>query len=137
MKKFYLDTSIWIDIYEDRRGFHNEPLGKYGLKLLYQIKNKGYILVISDILLIELEGRYSLAEINGMFKFFEDHIEKVKSTTEQTGEARKLSNNRNVPMGDALHAILARDNELILITRDNDFKKLKDISKFSKPEEFI
>jgi len=37
--------------------------------------------------------------------------------------------NRNVPRGDALHAIIARDHKLILITRDNHFKKLEDISK--------
>lgn len=37
----------------------------------------------------------------------------------------------------ALHAIVARDNGLILITRDNHFRVLQDISKYYKPEELI
>ena len=28
--KYYLDTSIWIDVYEDRKGYNNEPLGEMG-----------------------------------------------------------------------------------------------------------
>jgi len=35
LMKFYLDTSIWIDIYEDRKGYNSEPLGNYGFKLIY------------------------------------------------------------------------------------------------------
>ena len=42
-----------------------------------------------------------------------------------------------MPLGDVLHSLLARDNGLILVTRDNHFKELKDISKFYKPEELI
>jgi len=42
-----------------------------------------------------------------------------------------------VPAGDALHAIVARDNDLILVTRDRHFRKLEDISKHYKPEELI
>lgn len=135
--RYYVDTSIWIDIYEDRKGHHNEPLGDYALKFFAILKATGKTLVISDLLLRELESFYSLAEINGMMKPFEHIIEKVIATKEQREEARKLAQERDIPPGDALHAILARDHKLILITRDNDFRKLTDISKYHKPEDII
>ena len=52
-------------------------------------------------------------------------------------EAKKIAKERNLPSGDALHSIIARDNDLILVTRDNHFKELTDISKYYKPEEII
>ena len=136
-EKYLNDTSIWMDLYEDRKGFAGEPLCDYALKLFIQIKAKKYKIVISDLLLKELELHYSLAAINGMMNPFEDLIEKVIVTKEQRDEAKKISLERNVPPNDFLHAILARDNKSILVTRDNHFKQLKDISNYHKPEELI
>ena len=136
-KKYYLDTSIWIDAYHDRRGYAGEPLGYFAEKLLLSIRKKGDALVISDILIKELERRYSMAEINGMIKPFEDLLIKSISTTAQKDEAKQLARERNVPFGDALHAIIARDKGFTLITRDNDFRRLTDITPYYKPEEVI
>lgn len=72
-----------------------------------------------------------------MFKPFEKIIKKVIVTKEQREEAKRISEERNIPRGDALHAIIARDSKLILVTRDNHFKKLEDISKYYKPENLI
>jgi len=137
MNKYYADTSIWIDLYEDRKGFNNEKLGDYALDLFYFIIDKNHKLIISDMLIKELGINYTTAQINGMMKIYGNLIEKVKITTKQRDEAKKLSLERNLPYGDALHAIIARDNNLILVTRDNHFKKLTDISKYYKPEELI
>ena len=59
-EKYYIDTSIWIDLYEDRKGYQDEPLGEYALKLLSFIKANKADLFISDMLIRELEGYYSL-----------------------------------------------------------------------------
>ena len=134
-EKYYIDTSIWMDLLEDRKGYNNEPLGDFALKLFSLVKAKKSTLIISDILIRELEGYYSLEEINGMMLPFQKIIEKVIATKEQRVEARKIAEERNLPPGDCLHAILARDNEFILITRDKDFNHLKDISSYHKPEE--
>jgi predicted nucleic acid-binding protein len=136
-EKYIIDTSIWVDIYEDRKGFNNEPLGDYALKLLTKIKAKQDIIVLTDLLVRELESNYSIPEINGMFKPFEKIIQKAIATKEQRDEAKKLAEERDVPKGDALHAILARDLNIILVTRDRHFKQLEDISKHYKPEEII
>jgi len=134
-EKYYIDTSIWMDLLEDRKGYNNEPLGDYALKLFSLIKAKKSTLIISDILIRELEGYYSLEEINGMMLPFQKIIEKIIATKEQRVEARKIAEERNLPPGDCLHAILARDNDFILITRDKDFKLLEDITSHYKPEE--
>jgi predicted nucleic acid-binding protein len=134
-EKYYIDTSIWMDLLEDRKGFNNEPLGNFALKLFALIKAKKATLVISDILIRELEGYYSLEEINGMMFPFKKIIKKVIATKEQRIEARKIAEERDLPPGDCLHAIIARDNNFILVTRDKDFKQLEDITSHHKPEE--
>lgn len=136
-EKYYIDTSIWMDIYENRKGYNNEPLGEFALKLFALIKAKNYKLVISDLLIRELEVNYSIAEINGMMKPFENIIEKVVATSKQRDESKSISNERNIPPGDVLHAIIARDNKLTLITRDKHFRELEDISEHHKPEDLI
>jgi len=135
--KYYLDTSIWIDIYEDRKGYDKEPLGDFAWKLISFIKTNKNKLIITDLLIRELEINYSLEEINGIMKPFEDILEKIIVVKQQRDEAKKIAEERNVPSGDALHAIIARDCNLILVTRDNHFKKLQDICKSYKPEDII
>ena len=39
-ERYFIDTSIWMDFYEDRAGFKGEPLGDYAFKLLSKIKAK-------------------------------------------------------------------------------------------------
>ena len=112
-------------------------MGDFALKLFSLIKAKNHRLIISDLLIRELEMNYSMAEINGMIKPFEKIIEKVVATSKQRDEAKSISKKRDIPPGDVLHAIIARDNKLILITRDKHFRELEDISEHHKPENII
>jgi predicted nucleic acid-binding protein len=137
VEKYYVDTSIWMDLVEDRKGYNDEPLGNYALKLFALIKAKKHKMVVSDLLVRELESNYSMEEINGMMLPFQKIMEKVFVTTEQRDEAKRIAQERNLPPGDVLHAIIARDNNYIMITRDKHFKELEDITKHSKPEEII
>ena len=126
-----------MDLLEDRKGYNNEPLGEYALKLFSLIKAKKNTLIITDLLIRELESNYSMEEINGMVLPFQKIIEKIFVTKEQRDEAKKLGQERNLPPGDALHAIIARNHKLIMITRDKHFRQLEDIAKHYKPEELI
>ena len=135
--RHYLDTSIWVDLYEDRKGYNQEPLGDFAWKLFGIIKAKRGVLVISDLLIRELESNYSIEEINGMIKPFSGMIQKVTANSKQRDEAKRIALERDVPPGDVLHAIVARDYNLVLITRDRHFIELEDISKHYKPEELI
>ncbi|MBW2984100.1 PIN domain-containing protein [Candidatus Woesearchaeota archaeon] len=134
-EKYYLDSSIWMDLYEDRKGYKGEPLGDFAWKLFGFIKANKSKIVISDLIIRELEMNYSVPAINGMMKPFEDLLERISIAPEERDEAEKLAEERHIPKGDALHAILARNHKLVLIARDNHFKELEDISKHHKPED--
>ena len=135
--RYLIDTSIWIDLYENRKGFNNEPLGDYARKLFTKILKEQDQIIKTELLIRELESNYSVEQINGMFSPFERIAKRVHITKEQEKESEKIAMLRKVPKGDALHAILAHDHKLILVTRDNHFKELKDISKYYKPEDLI
>jgi len=51
MIKYYIDTSIWMDLLENRIGYNREPLGDYALRLFSLILSKRYKIVISDLLI--------------------------------------------------------------------------------------
>ncbi|MBT3465132.1 PIN domain-containing protein [archaeon] len=136
-KKYFIDTSIWIDLREDRKGFNSEPLGDYALKLFIKIMVEKNIIVISDHIQRELESNYGIPEIRGFFLPFKNFLEKIYVKDEQREEAKIIGKQKKVPKGDTLHAIIARDYNLTLITRDKHFKELDVISKHYKPENII
>ena len=136
-QRFYLDSSIWIDIYEDRKGYQGELLGRFGIRLLGMLVDRKEELVITDLLIEELKQFYTDDEIIGMFNPFQQIIIKILLTAEQSEEGRLLGAERHVPKADAMHAVIARDHNLLLIARDNHFRKLDDISPHHRPEELI
>ncbi|MBI2147201.1 PIN domain-containing protein [Candidatus Woesearchaeota archaeon] len=64
-------------------------------------------------------------------------MKKVQITKEQVREARKISKQRNIPLGDAVHAVVAREYQAVLVSRDWDFTKVRDIVQTKKPEELV
>ncbi|MBW2971681.1 type II toxin-antitoxin system VapC family toxin [Candidatus Woesearchaeota archaeon] len=136
-QRFYIDSSIWMDIYEDRRGYSGEPLALYGLRLLELILAKRETLIITDTLIDELSFYYSPEQLNGMLSPFHGLTEKIMASAKQKEEAERLASERSVPRGDTLHAVISRDHNLILVTRDRHFRKLEDVSSHHTPEELI
>ena len=134
MDQFYLDTSIWIDFYE-RRGEN----GKAAADFMFRILSTKRTIFISDFVLKEMKCLgYSQDEINKMLSITKpDNIRKVHLFKEQLEEANRIAAKRKIPRGDAIHGILARDNNAILISRDRDFEKIKEIVLTKKPEEII
>ena len=134
MKYFYFDTSIWMDIY-DKRGVH----GDVAKKLLEKIIHEDFFVVYSDVIFTELKRlNYSDFEINQMLSIAKpNHIKRIQSTKEQIEEAVRLAWQRDVPFRDALHALICRDHDLQLVSRDWDFEKLKDVARAMKPEDLV
>ena len=58
-------------------------------------------------------------------------------TRDEYAEADKISKERRVLLGDALHAIIARDNDAILVSQDKHFQLLKDVVYVKRPEQLI
>lgn len=134
MRSYYFDTSIWLDYYLKR-----EENGEAARKLILKIVKEGDIIVYSDLTLRELKKLEIFeSEINEMLRIAKpDNLKRVHSTKEQREEAKSLALKRKISKGDALHAILARDNETQLVSRDQDFEKLKDVVRAKLPEEII
>ncbi len=132
---FYWDTNIWLDIYE-KRGYANEM----ATKLLKKIIITGGVIFYSDLVIVELKKvGYSQYEINQIFSIAKpDHLKRVHIYKKQIDEAREVARKQDVPEADALHTILARDNQFTLISRDQkDFLKLRYIWPAKLPEELI
>ena len=135
-QKYYLDTSIYIDYFEDRTDKFR-PLGDWAHRLLALIKAQNEILLVSDFLIDELENHFSKKDIDEILETCKDIIEKIEFNEEQFTEAKEIANKRKLPKGDVLHAIIARDNNALLITRDHHFEELTDVAEPIKPEDII
>ena len=127
-----LDTSIWIDIYDKRD--HNGEVAK---KLLEMIIIEDDSVLYSDIVVAELKKLgFSDYEVHEILTI-PNKVKRANVTKNQFEEAKNLAKKRDVPMRDALHAIISRDNDAQLVSRDWDFDKLKDITRAKKPEDLL
>ena len=132
-RRFYLDTSIWLDFFEERG-----DNGKYAKKLLTKIMNMDDKIVYSDVILFELNLRgYNRYELSDMFRLIKPALLFVEASQNQTGRAKDIALKRKIPKRDALHAIIARDNNAILVTLDRHFQKILDIAKPKRPQDLI
>nr|MBI4156509.1 type II toxin-antitoxin system VapC family toxin [Candidatus Woesearchaeota archaeon] len=134
MKRFYLDTSIWLDFFEKRGKY-----GKLALKLIRKIIQDNSIILYSDSVINELKRLgYGYDQIEKIFSIAKpNNIIKIHIFSIEMEEAKNLAFKRNIPRGDALNAILSRDNYAQLVARDYHYRKLKDISITKAPEELI
>ncbi|MBS3122813.1 PIN domain-containing protein [Candidatus Woesearchaeota archaeon] len=137
-RRFYLDTCIWRDYYENRSD-NFRPLGEWALFLINKINDNKEIILYSSFVIDELNKHYDEKKIVNMFEPFQNKglLIKVDILKYQVVEAKKLSLFRNIPFGDALHAIIARDNKAIFITRDKHALELLDIVIVKKPEDLL
>lgn len=138
VEKYYLDTSIWRDYYENRSD-GLRPLGEWAFQFLKRVIAEGDIVLYSYAVVRELSKEYSDEIIAQIFEVLnaENLLLKVDISDVQKREAAKLCKSRDIPFGDALHAILARDNGAIMIARDRHFFELIDIVEIRKPEDLI
>ncbi len=136
-KRYYFDTSIWLDLFEDRDE-PNLPKGKWAHELVEKIIKDNDIILYSDNNLIELNILgYSEYDLEKIFKPLKQILFFVEATEKQIGLARDLSAKRNIPRRDALHAIIARDNRAVFVTLDHHFQQILDIEKPRRPQDII
>ena len=135
--RYYFDTSIWLDFFENRNEL-NLPKAGWVEKLINKIIKDDDKIVYSDVVIDELlEQGYNMNEINTFFNHLKKILIYAESNKKQFGKAKDLSHKRGIPIFDAFHALIARDNKSLMVTRDFHFKKLLDIVTYKKPEDFI
>ena len=135
-KRYYFDTSIWLDFLE-KRDEPNIPKGEWATELVEKISKESGEIILSDNNIAELEAiGYSRYDIGDLLSSLRSIIY-VESTKHEVGIARDLSQKRNIPRRDVLHALIARDNGAILVTLDRHFESLIDITKPHNPKTLI
>ncbi len=136
-KRFYLDTSIWRDYFEDRTD-SIRPLGELVASFLQECRARGCKILYSDLILRELSNVFSLEQIRNFFSAFEDNLVQVKPSVVQRLEGESIARERpETHSADALHAVMARDHQAVLVARDHGFECLRDLVEVRKPEEVI
>jgi len=138
MKKiYYLDTSIWLDFFE-QRDEPNLPKGEWAQILLEKIIEDDDKILYSDSTIFELKASgYSIHDIHTMFKSIKSVLLFTRATKKQLGKAKDISAKRKIPKRDALHALISRDYNATIVTLDKHFQKILDITKSKTPKELI
>ncbi|MDO8537789.1 MAG: PIN domain-containing protein [archaeon] len=133
--KFYVDTSIWRDYFEDRKD-NMKPLGEFAFQFLKKCKEHNYTIIITNEVIKELLIDYSIEKINLAFSSFKKETIFVESTETQKFEARDfwIKSGKKFPIMDILHSITARDNNAVLTSRDHHFKEINIVESLA-PEE--
>ncbi len=135
MKRFYVDTCIWIDYFENRKDKFR-PLGEWAFKFFRTVNENNWTIIISDFVIKELRNRFNELLIKEIFKVVKN--KKIVSCSKQEFiEGLKLSKDKHISKYDGIHAIIARNYEAILITRDKHFIELNELIKVNKPEDLI
>lgn len=136
-KRYYLDTCIWRDYFENRKD-RFRPLGDWAFEAIKIIIDNEDIIIYSDAVEEELLSAYSKEKVNEIISIVPPEIMiKVCITKKQAEEGRILAKKLKIPLKDAFHSILARDNNAILISRDKHFYNLLNIVVLKLPEELI
>ena len=137
-EKYFIDTCIWRDFYEDRFSKSGRHLGKSATDLFMKILKRGNKILFSESLIWELKKDYNEQETNDMLNllFINNVLIRIDITKEEHLEAKKLSQKRDIPYVDCLNAIQARNHKSIMVSQDTHYiEDLADIIKTVKPEE--
>lgn len=135
-KRFYVDTAIWRDYWEDRSD-RFQKLGEIAEKFFERAIAEGWIIIYSDIVVAELLNCFTYEELMEIFSIVNTILCRVEGTEKQAKEAQRISDTRNIPPGDAMHAILAKAHNAVVVTRDKHFTRLRDIAEWKRPEELL
>ena len=97
------------------------------------------MILYSEVIIRELRKDYSFSQIREIFDIAQknDALQQIIVNDEHLKEMNDLSRELKLPRADCLHAILARDNDACMITRDRHFGELQKIAKIRAPEELI
>lgn len=137
MKRFYVDTNIWLDFALDRKD-NIRPLGELAFQFFKKCIRNRWRVLYSGLVEEELGRKLSLKEIRERcFHIIssEGLLVKVELPKEEEYEAEKICKAEKVPLADAIHALIAKDNKAIVISRNFHFAALSKIVKVALPEE--
>jgi len=130
-KGYYVDSSIWRDYFENRSD-RFRPLGEWAFEFFKNLNKDEDLVVLSDFLIDELVD-FGPKVIPFLKDMKIQHVI-IKVSDSQLNEAESIT---KVHFEDAVHAVLARDNSCILVSRDRHFLETTDMVETYKPEDLF
>jgi len=135
--KIYVDTNIFLDWWLDRAD-NLRPIGEFAFRLFKQAVSCRFDVLVSDYTVSELMNVLCFSESRVLGDVLvllkeADKLFIVSASPAQKEEAEKFAGLHGLPRTDVLHAILARDNDAVLVTRDRHFEEIG-ICRTAKPE---
>jgi predicted nucleic acid-binding protein len=138
-EKYYLDTCIWRDFYENRLSRTGRQLGESAGRLFEHIIKNKCTLFYSEFIIRELRIDFDEEEIKDMLNmlFICGILKKAEVSEKDYKEAKRIGSERGVPPGDVLHAIISGKNGSVFVSQDAHAQKLNDLAEVKKPEQII
>jgi predicted nucleic acid-binding protein len=135
----FVDTHIFVDYFLDRSD-SILPLGELASVFFKKVFDCKYFVLVSEISLEELCNVLE-TDLKGVEENFLSELKEAKKikivdfNILQYKEASEISKKKQIPFSDALFAILARDNNALLVSRDKHHLETMEIVTAIKPEE--
>lgn len=140
MERALVDSNIFLDYYLDRKD-SVLPLGEFAFQFIQETIRCKYLVLVCDEVVSELSENTGLTEDNVWELILDglkqkNKIELVHCSIKEAEDAHRIAKDKNVAFNDALLAILARNNKVMVVTRDNHFfNELSEYCEAIKPEE--
>jgi predicted nucleic acid-binding protein len=137
--KVLVDSNMFLDYYLNRSD-GLIPIGEFAFKFIQEAIGCKYLVIVSSSVIGEVKDKLGFSEFelnekvfNGLIK--RNKLQIIKETTEQVIKARKLSLERNLPVVDCVQAIIAHEENFLIVSRDFHFNELNDFAETLKPED--
>lgn len=116
MTKYYVDTCIWRDYWENRQD-NLRPLGEFALKFFNNLDSDD-IVYYSNLTLEELSGEYSDEIISSILSVVGINLRFIRLENRHFSMASSIAKTGLLHRTDALHVAAARELEAKFVTRD-------------------
>lgn len=127
MQQIYLDTNVYIDLWEDRAD-NIRPLGEFAFQLFRKVYECKFVVILSSLVIDELEFNFANETIKEMLKELKSSgkYKYYKVTEEDRQKAKESVAKDGTEFNDTLHAIMANKTGAVKLVTNNlkDFEKL-------------
>jgi predicted nucleic acid-binding protein len=139
MEKTLVDSNIFLDYYLDRKD-SLLPLGEFAFQFIKKAVSCEYFVIVCDLILEELEKILKIKREQVMRLIFSDLEKKqklfiVEYSDELALNAKRIALKRSLPLNDCIFALIAKENNAFVVSRDRHFHELADLIMCKKPEE--
>ncbi len=138
-RRVLVDSNIFLDYYLDRRD-NVLPLGEFAFQFVQRALKCEFFVLVCDLALREIEKIAGISQEHIWGVILSELKKKQKvlvvwGNAELAIKAAKISAERNLPLNDCVFALIAKENNAIVVSRDKHFQYLHDIVETKKPEE--